>query len=145
MVNFDTEHLKVALERELEDYKIVSNQVAFSIIDQRALSTGLVDLCKAHNVHLLCYGTLLGGFFAESWVGKEEPSRHFLDTLKNWSLIKYKNVIDQWGGWALFQELLQVLRQVADKHRVSISNVAAYDLHRMQLIFPETTFWPNLK
>jgi aryl-alcohol dehydrogenase-like predicted oxidoreductase len=31
-------------------------------------------------------------------------------------------MIDAWGGWALFQELLAVLKQIADKHRVSIAN-----------------------
>jgi aryl-alcohol dehydrogenase-like predicted oxidoreductase len=40
------------------------------------------------------------------------------------SLRKYKNMIDQWGGWALFQELLIVLKAIADKHNVSIANVA---------------------
>src|SRR5204862_5692143 len=40
------------------------------------------------------------------------------------SLQKYKNMIDAWGGWALFQELLAVLKQIADKHRVSIANVS---------------------
>ena len=33
-------------------------------------------------------------------------------------------MIDAWGGWALFQELLTALQQVADKHQVSIANVA---------------------
>lgn len=28
------------------------------------------------------------------------------------------------GGWSLFQELLSTLKQIADKHDVSISNVA---------------------
>jgi aryl-alcohol dehydrogenase-like predicted oxidoreductase len=32
-------------------------------------------------------------------------------------------MIDAWGGWTLFQELLAVLKQTADKHRVSIANV----------------------
>ena len=32
-------------------------------------------------------------------------------------------MIDAWGGWALFQELLAALKQIADKHQVSIANV----------------------
>jgi aryl-alcohol dehydrogenase-like predicted oxidoreductase len=32
-------------------------------------------------------------------------------------------MIDAWGGWTLFQELLAVLKQTADKHRVSVANV----------------------
>jgi aryl-alcohol dehydrogenase-like predicted oxidoreductase len=40
------------------------------------------------------------------------------------SLRKYKQMVDAWGGWGLFQELLSALQRVADKHRVSIANVA---------------------
>jgi aryl-alcohol dehydrogenase-like predicted oxidoreductase len=32
-------------------------------------------------------------------------------------------MIHTWGGWALFQELLAVLKQIANKHQVSIANV----------------------
>jgi diketogulonate reductase-like aldo/keto reductase len=46
-------------------------------------------------------------------------------------LQKYKNMIDAWGGWAPFQELLAVLKQIADKHRVSIANAGVrYILER---------------
>ncbi len=33
-------------------------------------------------------------------------------------------MIDAWGGWVLFQELLTILKRIADKHAVSIANVA---------------------
>ncbi len=33
-------------------------------------------------------------------------------------------MIDAWGGWALFQELLQAADQVAERNAVSIANVA---------------------
>jgi aryl-alcohol dehydrogenase-like predicted oxidoreductase len=33
-------------------------------------------------------------------------------------------MIDVWGDWQLFQALLEVLKQTADKHGVSIGNVA---------------------
>ncbi|HLI80705.1 MAG TPA: aldo/keto reductase, partial [Candidatus Binataceae bacterium] len=39
------------------------------------------------------------------------------------SLQKYSNMIDAWGGWALFQQLLGALKPIADKHRASIANV----------------------
>ena len=29
-----------------------------------------------------------------------------------------------WGGWNLFQKLLNILKEIADKHKVSLSNVA---------------------
>ena len=58
---------------------------------------------------------------SEKYLGKVEPTRSQLDTL---SLQKYKNMIDAWGGWDLFQELLVVLDTIAKKHGVSIANVA---------------------
>ena len=33
-------------------------------------------------------------------------------------------MVDAWGGWDLFQQLLLVLRGIADKHDASIANVA---------------------
>jgi aryl-alcohol dehydrogenase-like predicted oxidoreductase len=33
-------------------------------------------------------------------------------------------MIDDWGGWGLFQELLLVLDRIAKKHSRSIANVA---------------------
>ncbi|CAN6438769.1 unnamed protein product [Victoria cruziana] len=33
-------------------------------------------------------------------------------------------MIDAWGGWNLFQDLLQTLKEVASKHGVSIAAVA---------------------
>ena len=62
----------------------------------------------------LAYGTLLGGLLSEKYLGRPEPRRPELNTA---SLQKYKNMIDAWGGWSLFQELLAVLKQIADKHR----------------------------
>jgi aryl-alcohol dehydrogenase-like predicted oxidoreductase len=41
-------------------------------------------------------------------------------------------MIRSWGGWELFQDLLQVLKNVATKHGVSVSNVAT----RWVLDFP---------
>jgi aryl-alcohol dehydrogenase-like predicted oxidoreductase len=39
-------------------------------------------------------------------------------------LRKYKQMIDAWGGWALFQELLAALKGIAGRHHASIANVA---------------------
>jgi aryl-alcohol dehydrogenase-like predicted oxidoreductase len=69
---------------------------------------------------LLCYGTLAGGFLSEAWLGKSEPA----DLSYNRSLVKYKLVIDDFGGWGPFQNMLAALKTVADKHKTSIANVA---------------------
>ena len=70
---------------------------------------------------LLAYGTLLGGLLTEKYLGATEPTRADLDT---YSLQKYMNMIDAWGGWQLFQELLVTLDEIAKKHNVQIANVA---------------------
>ena len=70
---------------------------------------------------LFTYGTLLGGLLSERYLDRPEPGSRELTTV---SLRKYKQMIDAWGGWALFQELLQAASQVAERHGVSIANVA---------------------
>ena len=59
---------------------------------------------------------------SERYLGRKPPSTAELDTL---SLRKYKKMIDAWGGWNLFQELLSTLKGIAQKHNVSIANVAS--------------------
>jgi aryl-alcohol dehydrogenase-like predicted oxidoreductase len=117
LTNFDTERLRVILERGI---RIVSNQVQYSLVDRRP-EMRMVALCQQHGVQLLTYGTLCGGLVAEAWIGKPEPTRAQLATA---SLRKYKQMIDAWGGWDLFQDLLAALKQVADRHSASIANVA---------------------
>ncbi|MFB5631496.1 MAG: aldo/keto reductase [Nitrosopumilaceae archaeon] len=117
LTNFDTKRLEIMIDK---GFKLVSNQVQYSILDQRP-QVKLVPFCKKHDIKLLTYGTLLGGFFSKKYLGAQEPTRADLDTF---SLQKYKNMIDSWGGWNLFQELLLVLDQIATKHNVGIANVA---------------------
>lgn len=127
LTNFDTSHMRHILDAGVP---LVSNQVQFSIIDRRP-EQEMIPACEQYGVHLLTYGTLCGGLLTDRYVDAPEPSRHELTTA---SLRKYKNMIDQWGGWALFQELLQTLRQIADKHAVSIANVATrYILDKPQV------------
>ena len=117
LTNFDTKRLKIIDEAGI---KIVSNQVQYSIIDRRP-EVQMVPFCLQHDIKLLTYGTLCGGLLSEKYLGKGEPRGGDLTTV---SLKKYKQMVDSWGGWTLFQELLGVLKSIADKHNVSIANVA---------------------
>jgi aryl-alcohol dehydrogenase-like predicted oxidoreductase len=116
LTNFDTERLRIIVDHGVP---IVSNQVQYSLVDRRP-EARMAPFCHEHGMTLLAYGTLLGGLLSEKYLGRPEPARTELDTA---SLQKYKRMIDAWGGWALFQQLLAVLKQIADKHRVSIANV----------------------
>lgn len=116
LTNFDTEHLRVIVDRGI---RVVSNQVQYSLVDRRP-DIHMASFCRDHDIALLAYGTLLGGLLSDQYLGRPEPGRAELNTA---SLQKYKNMIDAWGGWTLFQQLLAVLKQVADQHRGSIANI----------------------
>ncbi|KAJ7696222.1 NADP-dependent oxidoreductase domain-containing protein [Mycena rosella] len=102
---------------------IVSNQVPLSLIDTRA-SYALADVCGKHGVKLLTYGTLCGGFLSDKWIGEPEPDPY--SGSLNPSQRKYLDIIlKAWGSWALFQDLLVVLRGIGDLHDgASVSNIA---------------------
>ena len=117
LTNFDTERIKIIIKN---NFKIISNQVQFSILDQRPEKIMIPFFIK-YGIKILSYGTLLGGFFSEKYLNADEPTRVELTTA---SLQKYKNMIDIWGGWQLFQELLEVLNTIAKKHNCSIANIA---------------------
>jgi aryl-alcohol dehydrogenase-like predicted oxidoreductase len=117
LTNFDTEHTARIVA---DGIPIVTNQVQYSIIDRRP-EVKMVPYCTTQGITLLTYGTLMGGLLTDRYLGKPEPGYHELTTA---SLRKYKNMIDAWGDWALFQELLRALREIADQHGVSIANVA---------------------
>jgi len=118
LTNFDTERLGVIVDAGI---RVVSNQVQYSLVDRRP-EVKMAAFCQQHGITLLAYGTLLGGLLSEKYLGRPEPGRGELTTA---SLQKYKNMIDAWGGWALFQELLAVLKPIADKHGVSIATIGA--------------------
>ncbi len=117
LTNFDTERVKIMLDN---GHAIVSNQVQYSILDQRPEKL-MTPFFSKNNIKILSYGVLLGGFFSEKYLKVDEPHRGDLITA---SLQKYKNMIDVWGGWELFQELLLVLDGIAKKYNSSIANIA---------------------
>jgi aryl-alcohol dehydrogenase-like predicted oxidoreductase len=118
LTNFDTERMQIMVD---SDIQIVSNQVQYSIIDRRP-EVKMVPFCIKHNISLLAYGSICGGLMSERYLGRTQPpSGTELNTL---SLRKYKQMIDAWGGWGLFQELLSTLNRIAQKYNVSIANVA---------------------
>ena len=69
---------------------------------------------------VLAYGTLAGGFLSERYLHGADPEA----PLANRSLVKYRLIIDEFGGWDRFQDLLVGLKRIASRHGVSIANVA---------------------
>ncbi|MDH6169016.1 aryl-alcohol dehydrogenase-like predicted oxidoreductase [Variovorax boronicumulans] len=114
--NFDTARVRELVDA---DVPLRSMQVQYSLLDQRPQPT-LAPYCAASGIQLLCYGSVAGGFLSERWLGASEPQEPF----ENRSLVKYKLVIDDFGGWDLFQQLLLQLQKVAQRHDTSIATVA---------------------
>ncbi|MFM7327705.1 MAG: aldo/keto reductase, partial [Bacteroidota bacterium] len=115
--NFNTSSTREILQAGIP---LATMQVQYSLLDRRP-ERGLAPLCAETGMKLLCYGTVAGGFLSERWLGKPDPGQPF----ENRSLVKYRLVIEDCGGWDWFQSLLTVLDRIARKHRVTIANVAA--------------------
>jgi len=117
LTNTDTAHLRMLLDSGVE---IASNQVCYSLLDQRAAGA-MTELCLERGPRILAFGTLAGGFLTDRWLGAEEPS---FESLETWSQMKYKRFIDAAGGWAPYQALLAAMDRTARRLGVSMANVA---------------------
>ncbi len=114
--NFNTQATRAMVESGVP---ITTLQVQYSLLDNRP-EKEMIALCKEKNIHLLCYGTVAGGFLSERWLGVAEP----MPPYENRSMVKYKLMVQEFGGWGLFQSLLRTLSQIANSHQVSLTNVA---------------------
>lgn len=118
--NFDTARLREIVDSGV---RVATNQLQYSLLDRRP-ERGMTDLCAKHRIALLCYGTLAGGFLSSRWLDAPDPAPPFA----NRSLVKYRLIIEDFGGWAAFQKLLRVLDRIAKKHSVSLASVATRHL-----------------
>ena len=114
--NFDVPRLEEILAAGVP---LVAHQVQYSLLDRRP-ERGMVELCREHGIGLLAYGTLAGGFLAGRYRGRRDPR----PPLANRSLVKYRLMIEELGGWGRLQELLAAQAGIASRHGVSIANVA---------------------
>ena len=115
--NFDTPRLGEILAAGVP---LVSQQLQYSVLDQRPANS-LAALAAQNGISFLCYGSVAGGFLSDKWLDVAEPAT----PLENRSLVKYKLIIDDFGGWELFQELLRTLKAVGDRHGVDIATIAS--------------------
>lgn len=123
VTNFDVPRLREIVEAGVP---VISNQVQYSALDHRP-ENGMTAFCRQRSIHLLAYGSLAGGFLSGRWVDAGDPG----PDVTNRSLTKYRLIIDEFGGWEPYQELLHVLAGIADRRRASVAQVAiAYVLGR---------------
>ena len=117
VTNFDAAHLSELLEAGIP---VVSNQVQYSVLDRRPASD-LYPVCEKHDIALLCFGSVAGGFLTDRYLNAPSPEPPF----ENRSLTKYRLIIEENGDWGFFQTTLTVMRAIADKYAVGIAEVAA--------------------
>lgn len=114
--NFDVPRLREMLDAGVP---LVSNQVQYSLFDRRP-EHGLVSFARERGLGLLCYGVLAGGFLGAGYLGQPAPA----EPLANRSLVKYRLIVDEAGGWERLQELLRTLDVIARRHGCAPSSVA---------------------
>ncbi|MBI4502709.1 MAG: aldo/keto reductase [Gemmatimonadetes bacterium] len=114
--NFGTSRLAALLDGGV---RFASHQVQYSVLDRRPAGP-MAELGANRGVTLLCYGGVAGGFLSERYLGAPEPSGE----LPNRSLVKYRLIIEEFGGWLVFQGLLATLAEVARRHGATIATVA---------------------
>ena len=96
----------------------VSDQVQYSALDRRPAGR-LAGHCRSRGIEMIAFGTLAGGFLTDRWLGVDEPTR-----LANRSLVKYRLIIREFGGWEAYQALLATLSEIAGRHGVETGAVA---------------------
>jgi aryl-alcohol dehydrogenase-like predicted oxidoreductase len=116
LTNFDQPRLREFIDAGLP---ITSHQVQYSVLDRRP-AAGMAAACAAESIGLLCYGALAGGFLSERWLSVPAPA----EPLENRSLTKYRLIIEEFGGWSRFQQMLGVLRDIGARHGAGIGAVA---------------------
>lgn len=126
VTNFDSAHLKEIIDAGVP---VLTNQVQYSVLDQR-VEKGSTALMQEHDIKYLCYGVIAGGFLSDRYLNAPEPKQ----PLENRSLTKYSLIIEEFGGYDLFQEGLRALRKIGDKYGVGIAEVATrYVLQKKQV------------
>ena len=117
LTNFDAAHLEEILDRGIP---VASIQTQYSVLDRRAAGK-LLPLTRQHDVALLCYGSVAGGLLSDRWLRQAAPQAPF----ENRSLAKYLLIVEEMGGWAALQRVLEVLKTIADAHGTDVASVAS--------------------
>lgn len=116
LTNFDTPRTAEIIAAGVP---LFSNQVQWSLLDQRPRKA-LVEFAESRGLNILCYGGLAGGFLTRRYLDTKPPA----EPLANRSLVKYRLIIEEAGGWDAYQSVLRTLRDVADRHALTPAEVA---------------------
>ncbi len=116
LTNFDAAHMDLLVQAGIP---IASVQAQYSLFDRRPEKT-LQAYCREHQIPMICYGTLAGGFLAERYIGKTREEI----VPETRSQVKYLQIIEDSLGWDGCQKLLVMLKNIAESHNAGISQIA---------------------
>ena len=114
--NFDTPRMREMLDAGVP---LVSNQVQYSLLDRRP-EQALATLAEERGLALIGYGALAGGLLTQPYLDAPPLSEPFA----NRSLVKYRLIVEEAGGWSRYQDLLRTLAAIAQRHGRELSDVA---------------------
>jgi aryl-alcohol dehydrogenase-like predicted oxidoreductase len=115
VTNFNTP----MLEKAVQYAPISVHQLQYSLVDRR-VENGMQDFCLKHQIAILPYGPLAGGFLSDKYRGVVAPQA----APDHAQSFYYSSMIGAHGGWAPLSELLETMAQVAQKHGKTIAQVA---------------------
>lgn len=116
VTNFNTERLNELVQAGIP---VISCQSQYSLFDRRP-ENKMLSYSTENNIQQICFGTLSGGLLSEKYLGLTADEVQ----AETRSQIKYMQVIDETLGYEGFQELLELLNDIANKYGVNIANVA---------------------
>ncbi len=116
LTNFDAERTEEIVARGVP---IAAIQTQYSLLDRRPRQH-LAPLAQENDIALLCYGSVAGGLLSDAYLGQNPPREPY----ENRSLLKYLLILEETGGWDALQDLLRVLREIADERQTDIAAIA---------------------
>ena len=109
--NFNVAQLKEAMKYT----RIDCVQPPFSMLDRSCVENGLIPFCEENDIAVMSYGSLCGGLLAgmaqKPVPGKNEERSRFYPQFEE-------------PYWSKSQELIQVLRQIAEQKNTSVATVS---------------------
>jgi aryl-alcohol dehydrogenase-like predicted oxidoreductase len=118
LMNLDADHVETITHGLVAPLTL---QAQISLIDRRAERT-LLPYCREHDIALLAYGTLAGGFLSRKWLGWPDPG--LVPSAATPFQREYRLIIEAGGGWAAYQRLLATLAAIGERHGVDAGTVA---------------------
>lgn len=100
---------------------VTSVQIEYHMCDRSA--EAVLALCAEYGIKVVARNGTMAGLVNEKYLGVESPDS-LLDDPDLDSVAECLDLVNKFGGWERFQQLLEVLKQIGDKHQVSMQSVA---------------------